>query len=220
MKTNKDYIESVENGERRFFASEMRVEKRDDSEVGVIEGYAAKFNDITVIGGWFREEILPGSFDDVLDDDVRCLFNHDPNFVLARSNKGEGTLSLSVDDVGLKYRYETPDVTYAKDLQRNIELGNVSQSSFAFTISEANWVQEEGEVDLRQIKKFGRLYDVAPVTYPAYQNTTVAKRSHEAYLEAINGKEETADEAAAKDKRSKEDKYFEMKFNFNKNKSK
>lgn len=178
---NKDYIQNLsETAERRFFSSEVRAEKREiDSETTstVIEGYAAKFDKETVIGNWFREKISTGAFDDVLNDDVRCLFNHNPNYILARSQEGKGTLTLSVDKVGLKYSYETPDRQYARDLENAIEMGDVSQSSFAFDIGEQVWHEVDGELPLRNIVKFSVLYDVAPVTYAAYSDTEVAKRS-------------------------------------------
>lgn len=182
MSEHKDYIKNIEGAERRFFTAPVTIEKReDDTSSGAIEGYAFKFNTQTTIGNWFREEILPGAADDVLNDDVRALFNHDPNYVLARSNKGKGTLSLSPDDIGLRYSYVTPNVSYAKDLEENIRLGNVSQSSFGFSIEEQKWIERDGELPLRQIVKLKRLYDVSPVTYPAYQDTTVAKRSHDTF---------------------------------------
>lgn len=185
MKKSKDYIENIQNAERRFFIAPVTIEKRDEDENGnvIIEGYAAKFNSRTTIGGWFQEEILPGAFDDVLNDDVRCLFNHNPNYILARSVNGQGTMSLSVDETGLKYRFEVPDVSYAKDLAENIRLGNVSQSSFAFRAKEVVWREINDELDLRQVVKIERLFDVSPVTYPAYQDTTVSQRSIDDYKE-------------------------------------
>lgn len=188
----KDYIQNIsETAERRFFASEVRAEKKEadaENTSTVIEGYAAKFNSETVIGNWyqFREKISPGAFDDVLNDDVRCLFNHNPNYVLARSKEGKGTLTLSVDKVGLKYSYVTPERSFAKDLEDAIALGDVSQSSFAFDIEEQNWTEIDGELPVRNIVKFKRLYDVAPVTYPAYADTEVAKRSLDAFKEKVN----------------------------------
>ena len=180
---HKDYIEQIEGAERRFFTSEVRSVKREaETEGAVIEGYAALFNSVALIGGWFREVIMPGAFDDVLNDDVRCLFNHDPNQILARCVNGKGTLELFVDEKGLGYRYTTPDRTYAKDLADAIEKGDVTQSSFAWKPKKTVWIEEEGLPDLRQIEKFEILYDVSPVTYPAYADTTVAKRSHDAYL--------------------------------------
>jgi HK97 family phage prohead protease len=192
---NKDYIKNIsDSAERRFFASEVRAVMPTDateSKTSTIEGYAAKFNTETEIGFYykFREKILPGAFDDVINDDVRCLFNHNPNFVLARSNAGKGTLMLTIDEVGLKYSYQTPDRSYAKDLEDAIATGDVSQSSFAFEIESETWTEIEGETPQREIVKFRKLYDVAPVTYPAYADTEVAKRSLETYKE-LNKKDE------------------------------
>lgn len=186
---NKDYIKTLsDTAERRFFQSEVRAvapSEVADTTGSVIEGYAAKFNSVTEIGYYykFREKILPGAFDDVLNDDVRCLFNHNPNFILARSVAGKGTLTLTVDEIGLKYSYETPDRSYAKDLEDAIAKGDVSQSSFAFDIAEETWTEIDGEIATRDIVKFKKLYDVAPVTYPAYADTEVAKRSLDAYKE-------------------------------------
>jgi HK97 family phage prohead protease len=193
---NKDYIKSIEGAERRYFSSEVRATRNDDANDAnsVIEGYAAKFNSETVIGNYwqYREVILPGAFDDVLNDDIRALFNHDPNQILARSINGKGTLEVFVDATGLKYRYTTPDRSYAKDLQNAIDTGDVSQSSFAFKIKEQRWIEKEGDMELREIVSFEKLYDVSPVTYPAYADTEVAKRSLDAAHEK-NPKEENND---------------------------
>lgn len=185
MEQNKDYIKSIDGAERRFFASEVRKQERADASTDampIIEGYAAKFGKVTVIGHYwqFEEVIQAGAFADVLNDDVRCLFNHEAEYILARSNQGKGTLTLTEDEVGLKYSYETPKRSYALDLADAIEKGDVTQSSFAFEVAEEEWVygnESKGVLDRRIIKKFKRLYDVAPVTFPAYEDTEVAKRS-------------------------------------------
>lgn len=171
--------------ELRYTENPVMVEKREDdgSQVGVIEGYAAKFNQITTIGGWFREVVRPGFFDNVLTDDVRCLINHNPQYILARSVAGKGTLELFIDEVGLGYRYETPDISYAKDLQVSIERGDVNQSSFSFKAKKVQWTEQEGELELRELIECEKLFDVSPVTYPAYEGATVGKRSWEARLE-------------------------------------
>jgi HK97 family phage prohead protease len=176
-----DYISGIDKGERRFI--NPNIEVRSEGEEDIIEGEAAVVDSITDLG-WFEERIEKGAFDDVLKDDVRALFNHDPNFVLARSVNGKGTLKLSTDKVGnLRYSYKTPNRSYAKDLQDAIRSGDVTQSSFAFAVKEEKWefaTKENGrEKDLRTITKFERLYDVSPVTYPAYQDTSVAARSKE-----------------------------------------
>jgi len=214
MTKQKDYIEKFEGAERRFMATPVTAELRtsENEEFATIEGYAALYNTRADLG-WFHEEILPGAFDGVLNDDVRCLKNHNPNSVLARSVNGKGTLSLSVDSKGLKYSYVTPDITYARDLQKSIELGDVSQSSFGFIADEVRWVEKKDEPELRQIVKVKTLFDVSPVTYPAYQDTTVAKRSFDAFKEENND----TNTGARKDNCISE---YEARYKFNLNNSK
>jgi HK97 family phage prohead protease len=165
--------------ETRIFDSTMEV--RSDGDNPKLVGTAAVFNsDSEKLGGWFIERIAPGAFDDVLEDDVRALFNHDPNFILGRTKAG--TLSLRVTDEGLTYTVDLPDTTAARDLAKSIERGDVSQSSFAFQVGKDRW-EMDGEDEIRVIERVNRLYDVSPVTYPAYPDTAVAKRSMEAWKE-------------------------------------
>lgn len=163
--------------ERRTLA--QPVEVRQDGERPRLSGYAAVFSDETEIAGLFREQIVPGAFADAVGrDDVRALFNHDANFVLGRTLAG--TLTLSEDARGLRYDVEPPDTQWARDLMVSVSRGDVSQSSFAFEVVEESWdYSQKGEMPLRTIKAV-RLYDVSPVTYPAYASTTVSARSKEA----------------------------------------
>lgn len=173
----KDYIKPEEGDERRHITTP--VELRNEEEESTIYGKASitgKRYDM----GWYDEEVMPGAFDEVLQDDVRALFNHDPNQILARSVNGQGTLKLFIDEDGdLSYEYKTPNRSFAKDLADAIKSGDVTQSSFAFRIAEQAWIEREGEKELRQITKIEKLYDVSPVTYPASPDTSVAKRSHQ-----------------------------------------
>lgn len=152
---------------------EMRAVVDGDGKKKIV-GYAAKFNKETQIMG-FREKIAPGAFDDVLDQDVRALFNHDPNHVLARTKSG--TLELEVDDTGLKYEFFPPDTTAGKDLVESIARGDIDQSSFGFIVKTDTWTRNNDGTDVRTIKKVGQLLDISPVTYAAYEDTAVALRS-------------------------------------------
>jgi len=160
-----------ESAESRTFKMEFRAD--DDSKT--IEGYGAVFDSLSENLGGFREKIEKGAFDDVLTDDVRALINHDPNLLLARTKSN--TLKISVDDHGLRYSFTPPDTSYANDLKESITRGDLDQSSFAFTIEEDDWSEDDDGRVVRTIKKFRKLFDVSPVTYPAYQDATVAIRS-------------------------------------------
>lgn len=173
----KDYIRSInDKAERRFFKSELRAV---DKESRTVEGYAAVFNsDSEIFWGSWVERIAPGAFDDVLKDDAVALFNHDPNLILARNGVN---MTLEQDGKGLKYRFDAPNTTAGNDLLENLRNGNVYQSSFAFTVKEEKWVNPDAnqKYAIRTVTKLERLYDVSPVTYPAYPDTTVGQRSFE-----------------------------------------
>lgn len=160
--------------ERRFVPF---AEFRADEEKPTIRGHAATFNDVYDLG-FFDERIAPGAFDNVLDNDVRALFNHDSNHVLGRTKSG--TLRLSVDEVGLFSEIDLPES--ATMLREAIERGDVDQMSFGFTVKRDSWevTDEESGRELRTIEEIGRLFDVSPVTFPANPNTDVALRSMEA----------------------------------------
>lgn len=177
------------------------IEVRKDEETGRVEGIASKVG-VEYDMGWYVERIKPGAFDDVLGDDVRVLFNHDPNQILGRTKSGTAEIFITPEG-HLGYRYNTPDRSYARDLEDAINAGDVDQSSFAFRISDQTWIEEirDGQtINIREISKMEQLYDVSPVTYPASPDTTVAKRSFDALQEERENKEEqdhNANEAAS-----------------------
>lgn len=165
-----------------------------DGEPSRIVGYASKFNSETVIAGLFREVIAPGAFADAAPrDDVRGLFNHDPNFVFGRTKAG--TLTLREDETGLQYDAQPPDTTWARDLLTSIKRGDISGSSFSFTVDvkDEDWEYPKGDLPLRTIKRVSRLYDVSAVTYPAYESATVSARAEEAAKRDAHAAIERAD---------------------------
>jgi len=168
----------MNNQEKRFLNSNFEVRSNDGKTV--VEGYAARFDDETTIGGQFAEKVARGAFDGTDMSNTVALFNHDWNMPLARMGKG---LSLEVDEVGLRYSFELGDQSYAKDLAENIRMGNVSTSSFGFTVEGDDWERRDGGVHLRTITSVGTLFDVSPTTQGAYPTTEVALRSMEAALE-------------------------------------
>ena len=183
--------EQYKDAEKRTMGT---IEVREaDSDDMVLEGYAAVFNSETDLGH-FREVIKPGAFDDVMTDDVRALINHDPNLILGRTENG--TLELSTDERGLKYRVKLGNQQYAKDFYESVKRGDISQSSFAFTIKDQSWNEER---TVRSVDKVRQLLDVSPVTYPAYAAATVQARDQqpepkEAIAEAVADTDTTTNE--------------------------
>jgi HK97 family phage prohead protease len=139
-----------------------------------IAGYAAVFNTLSEDLGGFRELIAPGAFRRaVADDDVRALWNHDANLVLGRNTAG--TLTLREDTRGLAYDVEPPDTQWGRDAVVSIRRGDVTGSSFGFRTVTDRWVTQDGE-NLRTLVEV-ELFDVSPVTYPAYAAASVSARS-------------------------------------------
>lgn len=159
------------------------IEIRNDDGENRIAGYAAVFDKLSENLGGFREKIAPGAFDPVINDDVRALIDHQSHLILGRTCAK--TLQLEIDATGLHYRIDPPDTQYAKDLTESIKRGDVTQSSFAFWVDEDSWDEDDDGRVIRTIKKFKRLYDVSPVTYPAYPDTTVAARSMETFKQSV-----------------------------------
>ena len=178
------------NSEKRsiiWAGSEPKIETRaeGDKEKRYITGYAAKFNVWSQPlgwGGWFREKIDPKAFDNVLENDVVCVFNHNNNKMLGRNLN---TLTLSVDEVGLKYDCLVPDTSTGNEVFELLQRGDITGSSFRFvakTIEESKSDQEGIEID-RTVKDLELLIDVGPVTFPAYPDATSesAKREYEQF---------------------------------------
>ena len=176
--------------ERRFLPweeTEVRVKEGEDGPV--LEGYTAVFDSWSEDLGGFREKIRGGAFAKTLKEaDVRALKNHDPNFILARNKSG--SLELREDDKGLHYSAKLDEnISYVSDLIRSIQRGDISGNSFAFRTVQDSWNEDNDERELVEVK----LYDVGPVVFPAYPNTSVGVRDNsptfplDEKFEALNG---------------------------------
>ena len=141
------------------------------SRIGVVSGYAAIFDKWSEDLGGFRERIRRGAFASAMrTSDVRCLVNHDANLLLGRTKSG--TLRLKEDQAGLHFTVDLPDTQIARDVATSIERGDIDGCSFAFTVKTDQWTDNDGQ-DEREIIEIGQLFDVGPVVYPAYPDTTV-----------------------------------------------
>jgi HK97 family phage prohead protease len=173
------------NIERRYTAGPNRagIETRADGRPTIV-GYASVFYREDDPGTEYRlwsdvvERIMPSAFDRaVKEDDVRGLFNHDPNQILGRN--GAGTLRLSVDKVGLRYEIDPPDTAQAAAVVEAIRRGDVTGSSFGF-LPDANTIREErrdGKWVTIVEREAVRLFDVSPVTFPAYESASAGLRA-------------------------------------------
>lgn len=166
--------------ERRIVIGELRAVATDSGQK--IAGHAAKFDQMSEDLGGFRERIAPGAFaKSIQSADVRALWNHDPNYVLGRNKSG--TLRLSEDSAGLYYEVDAPETQLIRDMVlAPIARGDVNQCSFGFYTVSDKWAKVDGQW-VRTLLEV-ELFDVSPVTYPAYPQTDVAVRSLRAAQEA------------------------------------
>lgn len=178
-----------------YFDGKHRAETRadGDKEKRVIGGLAAVYDKYTDMG-WYIEVIKKGFFDGIDTSQTAALKNHDPNLVLGRT--ANGTLILKDTPEGLDYEAIVPDTQIGRDTYEEVKNGYIYQSSFAFTAKEVVWREVDrsefagqiddtvldrmaynGKIDVREMVKGSKLYDVSPVTYPAYTEATSEARS-------------------------------------------
>src|SRR5690554_2926361 len=175
MKTNRKTETEI-----RLTASEVRLGGKDKKESSRrVEGYALLFETPSDALD-FEEIILPGALDGVIErSNIFALLNHDSSRgILARSKKGKGTLKLEVDSKGLLYSFDAPKTTLGDELLEYLKRGDVSESSFAFTVKDDDWEKVGGNTR-RTIRKIDQIFDVSPVYDAAYSKTTVSARAKE-----------------------------------------
>jgi HK97 family phage prohead protease len=161
--------------------------RSEDNTVQEIVGIGAVVESRTDLG-WFEETVKRGAFDGADMTDVVALFNHDPNQILGRTSAGTATVSIN-EDGNLRYSF-IPDMENPvhKSVVRSIQRGDIKQSSFAFSIKRdggSAWLSSEkyGDMGHREIRAIDKVYDVSPVTYPAYSTTSVSARDEKALKE-------------------------------------
>lgn len=158
--------------EVRYFKSEVRK-----AEGNFIEGYGALYN-VRSLDMGFIETIMPGAFDKADISDVRMLWNHNGDMVMARSKNG--TLSVNADERGLFYRGDVALTSYGHDALISVERGDVDQSSFAFDLDfqkDDEWDFDDDGRMHRKIHRIRSVADVSPTAFPAYPQTKIDKRA-------------------------------------------
>lgn len=160
---------------------------------GTVVGHASVFNTPTILlqtdSYVVRETIRPGAFARAIREgqDVKALFNHDPNHLLGRTRSG--TLRISEDSRGLRYEVDLPETQLGQDLRVLLGRGDLSQNSFSFltrlggrkeTITQQNGV-EVRDIEITDVD----LFDISLVTYPAYPEATVDELRSESASPAV-----------------------------------
>lgn len=178
-KSTESGVTMVEKIERRFL-SMQGAELRADDTGHKLTGYAAVFNVEAIITGAWREEVAPGAFaKTIFEHDIRALWNHNDNIVLGR--KKAGTLKLSEDGHGLLTEIDPPDNEWGRPVFDAVKRGDVTGMSIQFRAIKQEWTKPpEGSPDLpKRTLREAKLYDVSPVTYPAFESTSIGTRAAE-----------------------------------------
>lgn len=179
--------------------SGLRIrEATDGAESRTIEGYALKFGVRSrLLCDWWNnyyEVLEPGCVTrEMLDkQDIKLTMFHDRQLVLARSNKGNGTLSYEVDKVGVKFWAEMPHTVDGDKALELVSRGDIAGCSFIYSTDEGDSenavsyerLDEKGDdgedILLRRVKRIDNVYDFTITTDPAYEQTDVSKREVEA----------------------------------------
>lgn len=157
-------------------SSAQKFETREADGKKYISGYFAVFNSEYEIFPGASERVAPGTFDETLSGDIRCLIDHETRLVLGRTKAG--TLTLKVDSRGLWGEAEiNPNDQDAMNLYERVKRGDVDQCSFGFDIIDEEF-EDLGDKVRWTIKKV-KLYEVSVVTFPAYEETSVTARKRQ-----------------------------------------
>ena len=156
------------NIQYRNFNIEYRVDDTTNPDSRTVEGYGSVFETPSADLGFIETISRSANAEDTIkNSDVFATLNHDDDKILARSRYGEGSLELSVDEKGLRYRFEAPKTNLGDELLEHLNRREITSSSFAFTVADDIWEKKDGQI-YRTITKIDRIYDVSPVFEPAY----------------------------------------------------
>jgi HK97 family phage prohead protease len=197
MKKNQEQRRTNSDLETRHILHEETRAKVVNAESRTIRGYGIVFNkesvDLRAGGRVFREVIRPEAMDGIDTSRMLAMHNHDSNRLLG--NAASGTMRTGTDATGVWYEVDLPDSPTGQDVFISVQRGDTQGSSFQFTIAPdgERWSMRGGKA-FREVTKFGGVYEMGPVSEPAYPDTSIGARS----LEAM--------EAAEKEDRANEDK--------------
>ena len=159
--------------EKRALMTEIR--SSGEGEDKRVSGMGIVYDQLTELWPGYKERINKGAVR--LAGTVKSYFNHDPNQILSTIDSNPA-LEINDTENGMEYNSPIPPTSYGKNLEINLERGNVKGSSFAFDVPKGGdrmWEDEEGVIN-REIKELV-LYEIGPVTDPAFVQTTANLRT-------------------------------------------
>jgi uncharacterized protein len=194
--------EASRTRELRDLKFEVRMEETEGQANNVI-GHGVVYDRRSEDLGGFVEIVRKGAFDKALEsgDEIKSFYNHDPSMVLATTSS-EPPLKIRNNKANLSYEAEIPNTSYGKDLAENLRRKNVTGSSFAFTVTDDDWFKEKDGTVVREIKE-AKLFELGPVTNPAYLPTTAAVRSLKNQKEEFDSSLRAQEEKKEQDEESK-----------------
>ena len=190
----------------------LREAVEEGKESRTISGYAIVFGvESRILADYwdnYREIIEPGAITEerLKDMDIKMTMYHNREKILARSNKGEGTLKISVDEVGVHYEFDAPNTVDGDTALELVKRGDLSGSSFMFWTDEKSGVSYEKRSDgimLRRVKTIGMIYDMTIAADPAYEQTSVKAREAYSQFEKPEEKRKPISANYAKGKRER-----------------
>lgn len=149
-------------------------------------GYAIVFNVLSEDLGGYRELIKKEAITSQLisSSDILATMDHRSDYMMARLRNGKGNIDLTIDEHGLKFRFECPETAKGEELLQHVKRGEITQCSFAFSLDYSDkdaekWTRNADGTQIREIWKIERLYDISLVQNPAYPSTECYARDVE-----------------------------------------
>ena len=183
MELTDKQLNKLENG-REYRSMVMEIRAAGNEEQMVVEGYATTFDQPYMLydGKYYKviEQIAPTAFMGCDMSDVIMQYNHEGR-VFARNKNG--TLSLAVDNVGLKITADLSGTDIGRQLYQEIKGGYTDKMSFSFVVGEderATTEDHENSIEIvnRTITKIKKIYDVSAVSIPANDLTSISARRY------------------------------------------
>ena len=194
---------------RMMTGTEFQPRMREAAEGGesrIIEGYAIVFErESVLLADWwdnYHEIIHAGAItqEEVDNMDIPMDMFHNREKLLARSKMGQGSMKLTVDEVGLRYEFEAPNTADGDAAIELVKRGDLVGSSFIFWCdeqSDVKYTKDENDLLVRHVNHIGKIYSLTIAANPAYSETTVTAREVESHGIVLKPVKDIEAEAAA-----------------------